>query len=241
MSRKLPVDVHPAANIFPMMAADEFEGLKSDIRANGVREPLTMWKGHLIDGRNRMAACIDLSIDWHAHLCELDSDEDPVAYVISHNLHRRHLGPGQKAMVADKIRAYYDQQAKQRMSDGGKSAGKGRKKQGPEKLPDPKNGDSRDAAGAAVGVSGRLVDAARTVRRLGSAALIESVESGKVSVSKASRVAKAHDKQSQVAALNDKPSKPKQDVFSKLRKVFDAMNVAQRRQAAVIWEDWLAE
>jgi hypothetical protein len=144
--------------------------------------PLTMWKGHLIDGRNRMAACIDLSIDWHAHLCELDSDEDPVAYVISHNLHRRHLGPGQKAMVADKIRAYYDQQAKQRMSDGGKSAGKGRKKQGPEKLPDPKNGDSRDAAGAAVGVSGRLVDAARTVRRLGSAALIESVESGKVSV-----------------------------------------------------------
>ncbi len=73
--------------------------------------------------------------------------------------------PSQLAMVADKVRDYYDQQAKERMVEGGKSAGRSRPQQGVVNLPPPVK--ARDAAGKALGVSGKLVDRARTVREKG--------------------------------------------------------------------------
>ncbi len=56
---KLPV--FPAADVFPMMTDDELQELAEDIRANGLRQPVTIAKINgvwmLIDGRNRREAC----------------------------------------------------------------------------------------------------------------------------------------------------------------------------------------
>jgi hypothetical protein len=73
--------------------------------------------------------------------------------------HRRHLTPSQAAMVGARAREIYDRQAKERMSEGGKLAGKGRPKQGVENLPPPiENGKARDHAARAVRVSGKSID-----------------------------------------------------------------------------------
>jgi hypothetical protein len=56
------------------------------------------------------------------------------------------------------LRAKLDEAARERMVSGGKEAGRGRPKQGPAILPDPIKGDSRDAAGRAVGVSGKMAN-----------------------------------------------------------------------------------
>ena len=69
-------------------------------------------------------------------------------------------------MVAARVRGIYDKQAKDRMKAGG-----GDKKSGMENLPHPIGGAStaRDAAGKAVGVSGKSVDyATRVLERGGS-------------------------------------------------------------------------
>lgn len=70
---------------------------------------------------------------------------------------------GDKAMVADRLRDYYDGEAKERMkAGGGDKKSKSAKQNGGGKIATPDNSTkSRDAAGAAVGVSGKLVDAAR--------------------------------------------------------------------------------
>src|SRR5208337_5333682 len=58
---------HPIAALFPMMKDDTehpdvWEKFKSDIKANGVQEPGVLWKGQIIDGRNRQAAAIEVGV-----------------------------------------------------------------------------------------------------------------------------------------------------------------------------------
>jgi ParB-like chromosome segregation protein Spo0J len=86
---------HPLADLFPLMAGAEFDELVADIKANGLLKPIAVFDGMILDGRNRYRACIAAGV----HLVTDDIDgwiDDPAAYVISANIHRRHLTPEQK-------------------------------------------------------------------------------------------------------------------------------------------------
>lgn len=92
-------EVHPAANAFPMHSEDEFIALCEDIRAEGQREPIKVCRGLIIDGRNRYRACKELGLAIKA--VEVNIPEEKIAeYVFSLNLSRRHLNPGQRAVIA---------------------------------------------------------------------------------------------------------------------------------------------
>ena len=54
-------------------------------------------EGTLVDGRNRRAACRLAGVEPRS--TTLPDGADPVAYVLSANVARRHLSPGQRAMA----------------------------------------------------------------------------------------------------------------------------------------------
>ena len=97
--------VHPAADVFPMMSDDELATLGEDIKANGLKTKIVVHDGLLLDGRNRLEAMQRAGIlegegltgdhRWSAFL-DFYKD-DPVAYIISLNIHRRHLTKQQQA------------------------------------------------------------------------------------------------------------------------------------------------
>lgn len=210
-------DIHPAANLFPMMDAASFAELKADIEKNGQRESVVYYRGQLLDGRNRDRACRELGIA--VSECELDESEDPVLFVLSANLHRRHLKPSQLSIVAARLKWLYAEAAKgrQKASGGDKRSRKAKGKTVKENLPEPIGGQSRDAAAEVVNVSGKSVDFASAVLEHGSQQLIEAVESGEVSVSRAAKIAKSTPKPQQLSAVKEKkPEKQSKTPFDHL-------------------------
>jgi N6-adenosine-specific RNA methylase IME4 len=108
---------HPVAELFPLMSGPEFESLKADIAENGLREAVWLHPdGSIIDGRNRYNACTELGIV--PEFRTWNGDGSLVAFVVSLNLHRRHLNSGQLAMVALDILPLLEEEAKERQRGG---------------------------------------------------------------------------------------------------------------------------
>jgi len=168
------MNTHPATAIVPELTGVAYAALKEDIRAHGQIVPISLWQGMIVDGRARLRACRELGLRARtAELTELPSSS-AVSYVLSANLHRRHLTPSQLAMVAARARSFFDKEASSRR------AGKAQ--------PDGIRGDSRDLAGRAVGVSGRSVDDATIVLRDGVDEVVAACDAGTLAVSKARRL-----------------------------------------------------
>lgn len=96
------MEVHPVANIFPMMTDAEIDDLARDISENGLREPVWTYRGQLIDGRNRLAACTRIGREPNVREF-LGADDELLPFVVSLNLKRRHLTESQRAGVAANI------------------------------------------------------------------------------------------------------------------------------------------
>lgn len=100
------MEFHPLANLFPLMEGGAFDALVADIKANGIREQLVMFEDMLLDGRNRWRAAEAAGVTITArNTRQFDPkrDGDPLAWVISKNLQRRHLSETQRALVGAKL------------------------------------------------------------------------------------------------------------------------------------------
>ena len=89
-------ELHELGTLFPPMPDDEFAALKADIAANGLLTPIALLGGKVLDGRHRLRACQELGM-FPPRIEHLPADTDGLTYVLSANLHRRHLTAGQRA------------------------------------------------------------------------------------------------------------------------------------------------
>lgn len=85
---------HPLSAAFPDMPEDDFASLVADVRANGLREHGWLYEGMILDGWHRYQACEEAGVKFRY---EEFKGSDPVAFVKSRNLERRHLTASQKA------------------------------------------------------------------------------------------------------------------------------------------------
>jgi hypothetical protein len=79
---------HPLANIFPLPDDEELRALADDIKHRGLLESITTLDSEILDGRCRYRACRMAGVEPGFVLY---SGEDPVGFVLSKNVRRRHL------------------------------------------------------------------------------------------------------------------------------------------------------
>jgi ParB-like chromosome segregation protein Spo0J len=180
---------HSAASLFPLLPEAELQQLANDIRDHGLREPIVLLDDEVLDGRNRLAACEIVGVEPRYERLTADQVKDPLAYVISANLHRRHLSESQRAMVAAKFADLNAEQARQR-SLANLQRGKHSSESANLRSRQDDIGKTSAAAGAALAVGSRSVEYAQAVLRHASPELVGRVESGEISVSRAARIAR---------------------------------------------------
>jgi ParB-like chromosome segregation protein Spo0J len=180
----MSISAHPLAELIPAMTDDELAGLVDDIKANGLREPITLYEGLILDGRHRARACEILEIEPEARIFD---GADPLAFVLSANLHRRHLSTSQRAMIAAKLATLRREDTLRR---------------GPD-LQKRRTGMSQGEAAGLLGVGVVTVNSANAIRKHGTTELITAVERGEIPVKPAAEIARRPPEE-QAKAMDDR-------------------------------------
>ncbi len=150
----MQMEFHEIAGIFPLLEGKELQDLADDIRLRGLIDPIWLYENQILDGRNRYRAC--LMVGNEPHFDDYDGD-DPLAFVISKNLKRRHLNPSQLGFVALRIEEIEAKLAVDRIGrPPGNAATNGSISE---------KGYARDLAAKRLGVSHGYVGDAKRIRR----------------------------------------------------------------------------
>lgn len=178
----------PEADIWPLEPDEKLKTLARDIDLNGQLEPIKLYEGDILDGRNRYLAITRYGTSGREPKYEDVSPSSPIAYVLSYNEHRRHLNDSQRAMAGAKAEPFFAAEAKKRQQAAGPaSVAKREGRSGPI---GPQRARARDQAAATVGASPRSVQRAKSVINNGSKKLADAVHTGALSLGKAEQIVK---------------------------------------------------
>ena len=168
---------HTYANLFPMMSRMEYEGLRDDIKTNGQMVPIIIHENQILDGRNRFKACHELDVP---PVMELFSEysytgSDPLSFVISNNLHRRHLSSSQRACLALDCVAVFQEEARNAQIEGGRN----KVRQSIAEAPDERKSSQR--ASKLFGTNRTYVQLAKKLQDQ-DPSLLDDVRSGEITI-----------------------------------------------------------
>ncbi|MDO9141034.1 MAG: hypothetical protein Q7U38_11995 [Methylobacter sp.] len=102
------LELHPLCTYFPRMSDDEFSALKENIQLNGQTHPIYTLDGMILDGGNRYRALCELGIE---PVVVEYTGTNPTQFILSSNLHRRHLTQGQSAAIVSASQSWINAQA----------------------------------------------------------------------------------------------------------------------------------
>lgn len=159
---------HPLSSVLPLMTDADLKELSEDISRNGLRAPITLYENKILDGRNRYRACQMANVEPRVRNF---TTGDPIAFIVSANVHRRHLTESQRALVAAKIANLNHGQTVRAAN-----------------LPISK---TQSEAAQELSVSPRSVRTAKTVLRDAPAKEIKAIERGEKTISAVAKEVKA--------------------------------------------------
>lgn len=213
-TKSLPV--HPAAALFPMMGPEELRELAEDIKAHGLRKAITLFDGQILDGRNRLKACELAGIE--PFFEELAYCPSPTEWVVSINLHRRHLTASQRAAIGFEVMPLLEEEAKKRRAS---TLRQNSAATDPEKVPEREKGESREKAAELVDVNPHYMSDLKKIQAE-APEKIEQIKAGTISIG----AAKKELKKSEPVVEEDEPEDSEQ--LAAVKRIFVRLPKTER-------------
>lgn len=154
------LEAHPIADMFPLIEGEAFDELVLSVKKHGLIQPIVLLEGKILDGRNRYRACLAAGVE--PDFADFD-EKDPAKWsglVDALNIQRRHLNDSQRAIIAAQL------------------TGSG------------ENSMYASEAAKALNVGRRSVSKAMAVLKSGDTNVIELVQKGRTSITRAEAVVK---------------------------------------------------
>jgi ParB-like chromosome segregation protein Spo0J len=171
---------HPIADLFPMIEKEELDLLAKDIKLNGLNNPITIFEGKVLDGRNRAKACKQAGVTPSVISF---TGSDAIGWVLSQNLQRRNLNSSQRAAIAveaEELIARLVSEAKERQ------------RLGKELVSDPSlTGQVRDKVAEIFATNGTYVSDVKRIKAE-QPSLIPRIKAGSLSIPAAMRILESH-------------------------------------------------
>ena len=224
MTRTVESDLvrHAVSKVWGDMPSDELLALSLDIEANGQQEPVFVINNNeVVDGWHRFRAC--QMAQKPVQVKDLPRDVDLFKFVVSKNLHRRHLTASQRACIAVEALPELEKRAKARQKAvGGVNPGPL-----PEKIPEALKGDARDHAAEQFQVNPRYIS---DVKRIAAEEpeLYDAIRTGDMSLPEAKREAKRREEKLSSAPTPDTKTDAKPKAPTKLQMAENRINELER-------------
>ena len=172
--------VHPACTAVPEISEEDRVVLEKDIAEKGLCHEIVLTHDRLLlDGRNRLIACFNGSIEPRFKI--VSDSVDPWEYSASENIARRHLTTFAKCAFGDAWREHEEAEAKKRQ---------GARTDIKETFPESLKGQTRDKIGERVGVSGKSMDKFRDIKEHAPDDVKAEASKGSMSLEAAYKVAR---------------------------------------------------
>lgn len=179
---------HPINIMLPGMSPEDFRGLKENIRLNGLKVPVLLHEGMILDGWHRYQVCLQCGI---APKYEDYVGTFPAGDCWARNIVRRHLEKSQLAALAVTFMPSLEKEAKVRQLAGLKQNrhGDGKKTKTKmdaidETLPEVPRGSVRSQLSKVIGVGESYIQRAKKIRELDKT-IFEKILQGKMTVPQA--------------------------------------------------------
>ena len=172
LQKLVKMPVHPLCKAYPDIEGEVWKRMVADVRAHGIANPVLLWKGQVVDGKNRLRAAVAAGLAPDATLPikpVAATEEELPLHILRHNELRRHQNPGQRAMAAADV-ATTDARGGR---PGNLAAG---------------SYVSKAEAAEAAGVPERAVQDARAIQRDADPSVAQAVRDGDATLKDATRV-----------------------------------------------------
>ena len=98
--------------LIPALTAEEFKQLEENILKDGIRDPLVLWNGYLIDGHNRYQIAFKHGLEYKTIDKEFKDESQVKEWMINNQFGRRNLSNYQRSVLALELESVFSKRAK---------------------------------------------------------------------------------------------------------------------------------
>jgi len=99
--------------LIPALTAEEFKQLEENILKDGIRDPLVLWNGYLIDGHNRYQIAFKHGLEYKTIDKEFKDESEVKEWMINNQFGRRNLSNYQRSVLALELESVFSKRAKE--------------------------------------------------------------------------------------------------------------------------------